>query len=233
MTGNPNNTATPEARALLAKAVESLISLLDLLEVDPELEDNGDAEAEPDDEPSLGSLDRAPQTRWSEGPPSYHFDHDQELDTADDEPSLGSLTSCGSNGSQGNWADGSSDDREKTGFATESDDEEDCLGWAANVDQSHLGLPLDEREPSLGWTEMEARYGRYGVDSNRDLEDDQVDGEASLGWQNEGQQGLLMMGTNDDREEQCEDEGAEHDGREEDGQSWVNPMAESRVGKRS
>ena len=198
MTGNPNNTATPEARALLAKAVESLISLLDLLEVDPELEDNGDAEAEPDDEPSLGSL-----------------------------------TSCGSNGSQGNWADGSSDDREKTGFATESDDEEDCLGWAANVDQSHLGLPLDEREPSLGWTEMEARYGRYGVDSNRDLEDDQVDGEASLGWQNEGQQGLLMMGTNDDREEQCEDEGAEHDGREEDGQSWVNPMAESRVGKRS
>ena len=100
-----------------------------MLEVDPDLEDNGDAEAEADDEPSLGSLDRVPQTRWAEGPPSYHFDHDLELDTADDEPSLGSLTSCGSNASQGDWADGSSDDRERTGFATESDDEEDSLGW--------------------------------------------------------------------------------------------------------
>jgi hypothetical protein len=34
-----------------------------------------------------------------------------------------------------------------------------------------------------------------------------------------------------DREEQCEDEGAEHDGRELDTQSWANPMGENRIGE--
>jgi hypothetical protein len=33
---------------------------------------------------------------------------------------LGSLTSCGSHLGQNNWAGGNTDDREKTGYATES-----------------------------------------------------------------------------------------------------------------
>lgn len=56
---------------------------------------------------------------------------------------------------------------------------------------------------------MEARYGRYDDLSCSDLEEQHDGREASLGWQNEGSQGLLTAGTNDDREH-------EHDGREPD-----------------
>lgn len=57
-------------------------------------------------------------------------------------------------------------------------------------------------EPELGWTEKEARFGRYpeGWDA--------VDGEADLGWQNTGSQARLDA-SRDDCEQQCEDEGAQ------------------------
>jgi hypothetical protein len=64
-------------------------------------------------------------------------------------PSLGSLTSCGSYSSQEQWAGGANDDREKTGYATETDDDEDSLDWAANIDQTSLGVPMDDIEPEL------------------------------------------------------------------------------------
>ncbi len=49
-----NITAAPTARAALEQAIEGLIALLDALEPDPDLEENGD------DEPSLGWTDRGP-----------------------------------------------------------------------------------------------------------------------------------------------------------------------------
>ena len=55
---------------------------------------------------------------------------------------------------------------------------------------------------------MGARDGKYGDDSDRGLELDDADEEMSLGWQNEGQQGLLHA-SYDDREYQCEDDGAD------------------------
>jgi hypothetical protein len=45
---------TASERDLLERAVERLLLLLDQFDSDPDLEDNGDAEAEPDNEPPLG-----------------------------------------------------------------------------------------------------------------------------------------------------------------------------------
>ena len=53
MTDSSHITAAQEARALLGRAVESLIALLDLLKPDPDLEDN-DAEPDADGEPAMG-----------------------------------------------------------------------------------------------------------------------------------------------------------------------------------
>jgi hypothetical protein len=53
------------------------------------------------------------------------------------------------------------------------------------------------------------------IGSTVESELDTADQESSLGWQNEGSQGLLRA-SRDECEEQCEDEGAEHDGREPD-----------------
>ena len=77
-------------------------------------------------------------------------------------------------------------------------DEEPSLGWPIPDPRWNHSTPdptggddreLDaaDDEPWLGWTELEARYGKYSELSCSDLE------------------------------EQCEDEGAEHDGREPEG----------------
>jgi hypothetical protein len=140
---------------------------------------------------------------------------DDEEPDSDGEPSLGSLTSCGS-ADQMNWAGGGMDDRERTGFATESDDEEPTLGWGAGIDQSSLGHMASDgdNEPELGWTDAEARTGRHREGWEA------IDGEADLGWQNTGSQARLHASPNDceqqceDEGAQCEDEGAEHYGRE-------------------
>ena len=203
------------------------------------------------------------------------------------EPNLGSITSCGSYDSQDGWARGSNDDRERTGYTAETEDEEYSLGWSFNVDQTSIPPSHEDAEPefgwteteakynrysdwaaaepSLGWTESEARFGRYTSDSCSDLEDEHdgrepsEDAEPAMGWQNVGDQsclhGQVTDGENEpslgwadmearygrygddstrDLEEQCDDEGAEHDGREPDVddevQSWTNPMAENLVG---
>src|SRR5579871_5483587 len=75
-------------RRAAREEISRLIAFLD--QSDPyvmsELEDEDDREPVGDEEPSLGSLDRAiDQSRWSRG---NQWDIDAELDTADDEPSL-------------------------------------------------------------------------------------------------------------------------------------------------
>ena len=59
------------ARNILGDVVERLLGVLDMIEGDPDLEENGDLE------PSIGTC--------------YQGVVDAELDTADDEPSLGSF----------------------------------------------------------------------------------------------------------------------------------------------
>ena len=92
-------------------------------------------------------------------------------------------------------------------------DEEPSLGWpipdprwnhstADPTGGDDRELDAADDEPWLGWTELEARYGRYSELSCSDLEE-QCEDEGA----------------------QCEDEGAEHDGREPE--AWQNPMAES------
>jgi hypothetical protein len=182
------------SRPELERVIEALITMLDDIDPDSDLEDNGDYETNGDDEPSLGSLDQQRQDRWAAGSnPANGYDIDLELDTADDEPSLGSTGCLGFDNQMNSWGgpcSGTTDDRERTGYACETEDEEPSLGWGADVNQAGLtqGYIVDgtEREPSLGRTEMQSRFGRYG-------------------W----------LGCSD-LEEQCEDEGAEHDGREPD-----------------
>ncbi|QOZ17456.1 hypothetical protein XI02_22390 [Bradyrhizobium sp. CCBAU 21365] len=73
--------------------VDRLLNFLDKTDdyVSRELEDDGEENEEGGDvEPSLGSLDRAPnQERWAKGVhPWDQGDVDRELDRSDDEPSL-------------------------------------------------------------------------------------------------------------------------------------------------
>ena len=166
-------TTNPPSRALLEQAVERLIALIDQLDTDPDLEDNGDAEEDPDREPSLGSLDRVTQGRWSAGGSGIGGDHDLELDTADDEPSLGSTCCLGNKSQEFSWGgDGAVTDEREMDQA----DDEPALGWSAAVDQRSLTQGMSchghENEPSLGWTDMEARSGKYGWLSTSDREEE-------------------------------------------------------------
>ena len=73
-----------------------------------------------------------------------------------------------------------------------------------------------------------------------DFLDRDPDFEPALGWVTDHeifpQDPSKGYDAGDDREDQCEDEGAEHDGREPDVDtetlSWPNPMAENLVGGR-
>jgi hypothetical protein len=135
----PPQIDQPHPRQLLEQAVECLIAFFDLLDPDPDLEPNGDAEEEPDGEPSLGSLDAQPQTRWADGLTPGH-EVDCELDKADDEPSLGSTGCLGNDNQEQSWGacSGTTDDRERTGYACETEDEEPALGWGADIGQTSL-----------------------------------------------------------------------------------------------
>ena len=117
------------------REIDRLVNFLDETDNHMELEPEEDDDLE--DEPSLGSLDRAMnQTRWKGGTFFLREEFDCELDYADDEPTLAAPEnhpSSGSGGNQQRWAAGSADDREGG-----DDDREE--------DRSDL-------EPSLGWTE--------------------------------------------------------------------------------
>jgi hypothetical protein len=92
------------------------------------------------------------------------------------------------------------------------------LGQRLNTGASSSGDAGDDREhdtadnePDLGWTEKEARTGKY--DLWKQGEDEHDGSEPFLGWKNEGSQERLHSSPGD-REWDCEDEGAEHDGAE-------------------
>ena len=74
-----------DARPLIEDEIERLIGVLDLLEADPDLEENGDLEEEPDEEPSLGAHESASGSwegfQWS-------YDIDAEHDESDFEENL-------------------------------------------------------------------------------------------------------------------------------------------------
>src|SRR6185312_16510289 len=53
-------------------------------------------------------------------------------------------------------------------------------GFDNSTDDREGGDVLDTGEPSLGWTEMEARFGNYG-ESSYECEVDTADDEPSLG----------------------------------------------------
>ncbi|OKO67374.1 hypothetical protein AC628_39400 [Bradyrhizobium sp. NAS96.2] len=88
--------ALQRLRRLRQKAgaeIDRLIDFLDASDIDPDLEESDVCEPIGDEEPSLGSLDRAAnQDRWSHGAHSWGpGDGDLELDRSDDEPSLGAV----------------------------------------------------------------------------------------------------------------------------------------------
>ncbi len=65
-------------RELLAEIADSAILTLDAIDSDPDLEPNADYEAEPDDEPSLGSTNGMDQTQSWKVPSSVRWDVDLE-----------------------------------------------------------------------------------------------------------------------------------------------------------
>ena len=100
-----------------AAEVERLIAFLDALGGDPDLEDGGDDEEEPD-EPSLGWTTTFNQTSRNR----LGGTGDEEQDDADREPSLGSRSAI----NQLLWADGSTKDFEDEHDGREPDvDDED------------------------------------------------------------------------------------------------------------
>lgn len=121
------------ARAYLTRTAEWALRLLDDLDGDPEAESYlGDSKPDLEDEsehdePSLGSLDRQPQTRSYLNQASV-FDIDLEGDgdgrEADAEPSLGAAENhprvslmygfvLDGSGNQSQWGSGGTDDRER------------------------------------------------------------------------------------------------------------------------
>lgn len=77
-------SAALKPRAVLEQAIEALITVLDTLDPDPDLEDTGDQEdgEDTDLEPSLGGVGQ-----YLDGRLAYDLEHDG----SDDEPSLGRL----------------------------------------------------------------------------------------------------------------------------------------------
>lgn len=75
--------------------------------------------------------------------------------------------------------------------------------------------PTEDNEPLYGWTGMEAAYGRYSLEYNGqgadELELDEADSEPSLGSSHAVRQLHWASGSRDEREEDCEDEGAQCD----------------------
>ena len=98
---------------------------------------------------------------------------------------------------QTHWSKGGADDRE---------DEHD--GLEPDCDDEDGGD--DERE--LGWTDLQARTGKYSYGLGWCV----ADGEPSLGSTERLNQVYWWQGRNDDREEQCDDEGASNSDLEPD-----------------
>ncbi|WP_036010818.1 hypothetical protein [Bradyrhizobium yuanmingense] len=87
------------ASAAAAAAIEQLISFVDELDGDADLEEGGDLEEAGDAEPSLGAPNEGAQLCWARGPRDDREDEhdggepdvDDELSGDEEEPSLGSF----------------------------------------------------------------------------------------------------------------------------------------------
>jgi hypothetical protein len=180
---------------------ETLIGLLDAFVPDADLEDNADNELTGDDEPNLGAPNQQAGS-WNGIDASMGCTDEEELELgwteqearwnrysgagADvQEPSLGSTQSM----NQVHWSKGGTDDCE---------DEHD--GREPDCDDEDGG----DNEWELGWTDMQARTGRYVLGPAWYV----TDGEPSLGSTGSINQLHWSKGKNDDFEEQCDDEGA-------------------------
>ena len=148
--------ATKRVASLRKKATAEIDRLIEFLDQSDEyvtseleLEDDDD---DREDEPSLGSVDRAmDQNHWKGATFVPVYNHDLELDDADTEPLLGSVATH-DHLSQDYWAQGNRDDREGDGCA--DDREEDRA----------------DDEPALGWPEHMAQgAGGYGGWEDREL----------------------------------------------------------------
>ncbi|WP_439399118.1 hypothetical protein ACRQ5Q_17075 [Bradyrhizobium sp. PMVTL-01] len=92
-------TASASAAAAAAVAIEQLISFVDELDGDADLEESGDLEDAGDAEPSLGASNDVIQAGWARGPRDDREDEhdgrepdvDDELSGDEEEPSLGSF----------------------------------------------------------------------------------------------------------------------------------------------
>jgi hypothetical protein len=182
-------------RQIVEAEIEMLIDLLDRLDPDPALEDGADDEPTGDEEPNLGAPNHQAGS-WNGIDASSGGNDDEELELgwtemearsgrygaagADVyEPSLGSTGSI----HQGQWCEGGADDTE----------------------DEHDGRQPDvEDEPELGWTDLQARTGRYVLGPGWYVSD----GEPTLGSTSSLNQLHWSNGKNDDLEEQCDDEGA-------------------------
>ena len=200
----PDSTPVTEIpRQIVEAEIEMLIDLLDQLDADPDVEDGADIENDTtDDEPLLGAPNQQAGS-WNGIDASYGCDDDEELElgwtemearfnrhfaAGSDvyEPSLGSTNSV----NQANWSKGNLDDAEG--------DEHD--GREPDCDDEDGG----DDEWELGWTDLQARTGKYSYGLDWCV----ADGEPSLASMNRMNQVYWWQGRNDDREEQCDDEGA-------------------------
>lgn len=144
----------PGMRRRIAAAVDALVALLDQIdgdsdfEADEPLEDDDPAEDAGDGEPSLGALGGTCSAQ--------HFD-------------------------QGAWAHGSRDDREdESELLEDGGDDEPALGATTAINQecawaAPRGWPVDDGEPSLGWTVP----GRGHPETAMRGYDDEREGEAN------------------------------------------------------
>lgn len=189
----------PGMKDRLRLAIEALVDVLDSIEPDPDVENNGD-EHEPgeDEEPSLGAAHAPDQERAWRGTTCNEIDLEFEGDgvaECDLEPSHGSLGSYSTVRSQTEWARGPYDER---GTADEAEDENE-----------HGGDINDEDQPELGSThainqEIAWRATGFWAETHPIGE-----GEPSLGWSNgRGHPESVPFGGNDDREEQHDREHA-------------------------
>ena len=118
----------PSMRDRLQQAIEALVDVLDSLEPDPDLEDNGDDELTGDEEPMLGATT------------GFHQGHAWNVptDEADEgEPSLG-WPGEGGRGFQGMALPGCADDRELVD--EDGGDDTGIADMDGAVEQGHLRL---------------------------------------------------------------------------------------------
>lgn len=164
-------------RPAIEDAIERLMELLDEMDGEPDIEPDPDFEDEGLYEPSLGALEHHPgrddgmirssssgdQSRWGWSEASdLEDEHDGREPDDDREPSLGSVPAI----NQWGWAAGEGGDREPE------------LGASEDIDQINAWRVsetwVQDGEPSLGWTSIEAAQGYRGptIPDRADLEID-------------------------------------------------------------